>query len=83
MIVFSVANGYSYLIQYRGEPMTATEAAKYLDKRGLLRVENGKLSVPIYTVDVRESFGRIDVLVRPHDGQGETWVSTERIAWES
>ncbi len=63
--------------------MTASEAAKYLDKRGLLNTEKGKLSVPIYTVDVREVYGRIDVLVRPHDGQGEVWVSTERIAWES
>lgn len=63
--------------------MKASEAARYLNRRGLLSIENGKLSVPIYTVDVRQSFGRIDVLIQVPDGQGEIWVSEERIAWES
>ncbi len=63
--------------------MKASEVSKYLDRQGLLNCEGGKIAVPIYCVDAQTAFGRVDVLVKVHGGQGEVWVSEQRVAWEA
>lgn len=62
--------------------MKASEAQQYLGKQGKLRVENGKLTINVTIQDIRESYGRVDVLVMS-DGSGQAWVSKERIQWET
>lgn len=61
--------------------MKASEAQQYLGKQGKLRVEDGKLTINVTIQDIRESYGRVDVLVS--DGSGTAWVSKERIEWEA
>jgi hypothetical protein len=39
-----------------------------------------KIKVFIEIVDVREVYGRVDVLIQPTQGLGEQWVSAERIS---
>lgn len=62
--------------------MTSAELSKYIDQHGILNTEGGKLGMCIHTLDARESYGRLDVLVEPMSGTGQTWVSESRIAWE-
>lgn len=63
--------------------LTAKEINKYLGKVGFLETENHKLRVKVECVDVRESFGRLDVQVEPVDGNGSAWVSESRmVQWE-
>lgn len=37
------------------------------------------LGVPVRILDVRQVWGRVDYLVTPEGGTGETWVSSERV----
>ncbi len=61
--------------------MTAREAATYINKEGILTTE-GSLGIAVRILDARKVYGRIDVLVMPISGEGETWVSESRIQWE-
>jgi len=65
--------------------MTTSEAAKYLGRKGNLRVSKN-LDMSIVVIDVREVYGRLDVLVGPSEeryGVGNQWVSEVRVTWES
>ncbi len=61
--------------------MTNTELAEYVDREGILGID--KLGVLIHSLDARESFGRLDVLVEPVQGTGRAWVAESRIAWST
>jgi hypothetical protein len=37
------------------------------------------LTVDCHVIDVREAYGRVDVLITPVSGSGEQWVSTVRL----
>lgn len=62
--------------------MKATEVNQYLGRQGKLPVEGGQLVFNVACHDVRSAYGRVDVLVTPVNGTGETWVSESRIQWE-
>lgn len=51
--------------------MNGREMAALIGKRGLLRV--GPLLVPVTIKNVRQRWGRIDVLVSPVNGKGRAW----------
>jgi hypothetical protein len=57
--------------------MTTMDLVKLRGRKGLLDL--GKLSVPINVIDSRTAFGRIDLLVRPINGRGEQWVSSDKV----
>lgn len=57
--------------------MTVQEMASYVGKRASLPFRQMVVDVEIH--DVRENFGRIDVLVSPLMGTGETWVQLDRL----
>lgn len=57
--------------------MTAQELAAYVGKSATLESEG--VSIPVTIKDARESYGRIDVLVSPTQGEGETWVDVKRV----
>lgn len=59
--------------------MNSTELAEYVGREGLLRVDH--LSVTVRSLDAREVFGRLDVLVEPVQGTGQAWVAESRITW--
>lgn len=65
---------------------TTKELAEYIGKTGILRVSKN-LGMPVVVLDVREVYGRLDVLVGPSEeryGIGKEWVSVEgRITWAS
>ena len=61
--------------------MTNTELASYVNKEGILNTD--KLGVLIRSLDAREVYGRLDVLVEPVAGTGQAWVSESRIAWQA
>lgn len=57
--------------------MTARDMVNTIGKTGTLRVEELQIGVEI--VDIRKVWNRIDFLVSPVNGQGEKWVSEERV----
>lgn len=60
--------------------MNTLEMSKAIGREGLLATREG-LSVSVRIVDARQSFNRIDYLVRPiTGGTREAWVSSERIS---
>ncbi len=61
--------------------MKATEANRYLGKQGTLVVER-YLVINIECRDIRQVYGRVDVLVAPISGSGAAWISESRIQWE-
>lgn len=58
--------------------MTANEMLKYKNRLGWLKVELS-LTFAVVIIDAREKFGRLDLLVHPRTGDGEKWVSAERV----
>ncbi len=65
--------------------LTAKELAEYIGKAGRLSIEGGKLLMNVECHDVRQAWGRVDVLLIPVEGAGvgNVWVSTERVQWAS
>ncbi len=62
------------------------DPATYIGKRGLLRIwqtpalaASAAIHVPVTVLDARRNYGRVDLLVSPVDGEGETWVQSERV----
>lgn len=53
---------------------TASELAKLIGKHGLLHVTRPQLSFRVEVLDARQQFGRIDLQVKPEDGEGTAWV---------
>jgi hypothetical protein len=58
---------------------TTAELAKFIGKTGLWRVGGGGILVAVSVKDVRKNYGRIDLLIKPLSGQGETWVDSESV----
>ena len=61
--------------------MTNTELAAYVGLKGFLVA--GLLNVLVRSLDAREVYGRLDILVEPVAGTGKAWVSESRIAWQA
>ena len=61
--------------------MTNQELAEFVGRTGILNTD--KLGVLIRSLDAREVYGRLDILVEPVEGTGEAWVSESRIAWRA
>lgn len=57
--------------------MTAKEMVNTIGKTGTLRVE--ELQIEVEILDIRNVWNRTDFLVSPISGQGEKWVSGERV----
>lgn len=57
--------------------MTAAEMMKNLNHTAFANVEGFKIKVQIN--DVRQVFGRVDYLVIPIEGEGQQWMSEDRI----
>ena len=69
---------------------TELEKRKMIGKTGLLEVKSSSnktlqenLRVPVRVKDVRGNFGRTELLITPVGGEGEQWVSLERVDMES
>lgn len=62
---------------------SAAELSKrYVGRTGLAPL-GGTARVKISVVDVREGYGRVDLLVRPECGDGETWVRLSNVDLDS
>lgn len=57
--------------------MSVKNMARYLDKTGLLRIDD--MRFPVRCVDVKIAYGNMRVLVTPINGEGQTWVDASRI----
>ena len=62
--------------------MTNAELAEFVGKEGIL-VHIAHLGILVRSLDAREVYGRLDILVEPVAGTGEAWVSESRIAWHA
>ena len=58
--------------------MTSRELALLLDKEASIELLPG-VTFKVTILDGRAAYGRLDVLVTPLDGEGEAWVSAERV----
>jgi hypothetical protein len=52
--------------------------AQHIGKEGTLTTHEG-LVIRVKILDVRQAYGRDDVLVSPVRGSGEAWVSADRL----
>lgn len=62
--------------------MTINEIAKYIGKTGTILPGLGSISIPVKVYDARQVYGRVELLVKPVSGTGETWINPNRITWE-
>ena len=60
--------------------MTSAELAAYVGREGLLSC-GGSIGVQVKSLDAREVFGRLYILIEPVAGTGQAWVAETRIAW--
>lgn len=60
--------------------MTARDVAKFIDRAGLLTVED--LKVPVRVLDAKFSYGCTRLRVKPVGGSGEKWVDRGRVEVE-
>lgn len=58
--------------------MTTKEKLSMIDSLASVLLENS-LSVQVKILDVRDSFGRTDILVTPVCGSGQQWVDMQRV----
>jgi hypothetical protein len=56
-----------------------SELASLVGQSGLLEVERTPLRVRVKVLDAKRAFDRLDVRVTPEAGEGEAWVSLERV----
>lgn len=61
--------------------MNAAELVAFVGKTGLMSF-GGSIGVMVRSLNAREVYGRLDVLVEPISGTGHAWVAESRIAWE-
>ena len=52
-----------------------------IGKRGTMHDDRG-VQWDVYIKDVRRSYGRVDYLISPASGEGQTWVSSDRVEVE-
>lgn len=50
-----------------------------IGRTALLRPDRRNLVVRVVILEVRHMFGRVDCLVRPTDGDGESWVALDQL----
>jgi hypothetical protein len=62
--------------------MTLGEYQRFIGVQATIEAMPG-CDVAIKVLDVRSSFGRIDVLVTPVSGSGSTWVSINRVNFQA
>lgn len=60
-------------------PDTAVSMSSYLKRRGTIRY--GMLTIDIVVADVRKSWNRIDLLITPIAGSGQTWVASTSVTF--
>lgn len=59
--------------------MSVAEMAKNIGKEALLVVEGGELTIVVVITDVKVSFGNERMLIKPVNGTGTKWVSSDRL----
>ena len=64
--------------------MTNAETNKLIGKEGIMVIEKAGLRSPglainVIITDVRQSFGRTDILITPKEGTGEKWTNLNKI----
>jgi hypothetical protein len=64
--------------------MTNAETNKLIGKEGIMVIEKAGLrspglSINVIITDVRQSFGRVDILCVPVSGTGEKWTNLNKI----
>ena len=59
--------------------MTLNDYQHYMNQTATLANVLPGLAVTVRITDVRQAFGRVDVKVTPVSGNGETWVSVNRV----
>ena len=62
--------------------MTASELAKLVGMTATVPVRRGMMGtveIEVRIIDARDSYGRTDLLIRPVAGDGEAWVSADRV----
>ena len=62
--------------------MTAADLARLIGLAATLSVRErsgATLSVPVTILDARTAYGNEHVLVSPDGGDGQAWVSTDRV----
>jgi len=42
-------------------------------------MQDGDIQIPVVVRDLRQTFGRLDVLIAPVGGTGETWVEATKL----
>lgn len=57
--------------------MSVKNMARYLDKTGLLRID--EMRFPVRCIDVKMSYGNMRILVEPVNGEGRVWVDASRV----
>lgn len=59
--------------------MTTIESSKLIGKRATatFKLHDGTIEVPVLIVDVRQSFGRTDLLCQYQESK--TWVSAKKV----
>ena len=59
--------------------MTLQEMTKILSKTALFHCGIGDITIPVVIKDIRKVYDRVDCLITPVSGSGETWVSLRRL----
>lgn len=59
--------------------MTAKEMMSAIGKYGHMKIGDSPLTFEIEILDVRKCWDRVDYLIRPLAGAGESWVSARTI----
>ena len=64
--------------------MTASELQELVGMAGTLEISttqgtDARLIIGVKVLDAREAWGRTDLLVTPEAGQGQAWVSADRV----
>lgn len=57
-----------------------TNTAKYLNRKGTVDADGFIVNVDV--IDVRQAFGRTDLLIEANGAKGQKWVSKEKVTLE-
>jgi len=59
--------------------MELKEITKLIGKEGVLVLDKDGFAVNVTIQDVKQNFGRVDVLVVPVSGTGEKWTNLNKL----
>ena len=62
--------------------MTTMELADYIGRTATYRPIRSTLDVTVEILDARQSYGRVEFLIRPTTGSGESWIRLESLTIE-